>query len=209
MSAWSRRPRPSPAWLTKSATAPCNCAWCRSAKPSTASIAWCATSASELGKDIDLVITGAETELDKTVVEKIGDPLMHLVRNAIDHGIEPRRRAPPRAKPARGTVRLNAFHDSGSIVIEVADDGGGLDTATHPRQGRWKGPGQTGGADPVRAGNLQAHLRARLLHRRPGHQPVRARRRHGRGAAQHRSPARHVHIDSQPGVGTTCASACR
>jgi len=80
----------------------------------------------ELGKDIDLIITGAETELDKSVVEKIGDPLMHLVRNAIDHGIEPAAVREAAGKPAKGRVDLNAFHDSGSIVIEVVDDGGGL-----------------------------------------------------------------------------------
>jgi two-component system chemotaxis sensor kinase CheA len=80
----------------------------------------------ELGKDIELVITGAETELDKSVVEKIGDPLMHLVRNAMDHGIEPAAARAAKGKPVKGRVELNAFHDSGSIVIEVADDGGGL-----------------------------------------------------------------------------------
>lgn len=80
----------------------------------------------ELGKEIDLVISGAETELDKTVVEKIGDPLMHLVRNAMDHGIEPADLREANGKPRRGTVELNAFHDSGSIVIEVIDNGGGL-----------------------------------------------------------------------------------
>lgn len=82
--------------------------------------------AKELGKEIDLVITGAETELDKSVVEKIGDPLMHLVRNSMDHGIEPADVRESRGKPRRGTVELNAYHDSGSIVIEVVDDGGGL-----------------------------------------------------------------------------------
>jgi two-component system chemotaxis sensor kinase CheA len=80
----------------------------------------------ELGKEIALHISGAETELDKTVVEKIGDPLTHLVRNAIDHGIEPSELRVARGKPAKGTLQLNAYHDSGSIVIEVADDGGGL-----------------------------------------------------------------------------------
>ncbi|MBN9428341.1 MAG: chemotaxis protein CheA [Burkholderiales bacterium] len=81
----------------------------------------------ELGKDIELVISGAETELDKSVVEKIGDPLMHLVRNAMDHGIEPEEVRIANGKPARGRLELNAYHDSGSIVIEVSDDGGGLD----------------------------------------------------------------------------------
>ncbi|HEX8964165.1 MAG TPA: chemotaxis protein CheA [Rhodocyclaceae bacterium] len=80
----------------------------------------------ELGKEIELTIRGAETELDKTVVEKIGDPLMHLVRNAMDHGIEAADVRVARGKPAAGQVGLYAFHDSGSIVIEVSDDGGGL-----------------------------------------------------------------------------------
>lgn len=80
----------------------------------------------ELGKNISLVISGAETELDKTVIEQIGDPLLHLVRNAMDHGIEASGVRLARGKPAQGTLRLNAFHDSGSIVIEVSDDGGGL-----------------------------------------------------------------------------------
>lgn len=80
----------------------------------------------EIGKDIRLEISGAETELDKTVVEKIGDPLTHLVRNSMDHGIEPANVREARGKPAQGTLRLNAYHDSGSIAIEVSDDGGGL-----------------------------------------------------------------------------------
>ena len=80
----------------------------------------------ELGKEIDLVISGAETELDKSVVEKIGDPLMHLVRNSMDHGIEAGDAREAAGKSRRGRVELNAYHDSGSIVIEVVDDGRGL-----------------------------------------------------------------------------------
>ena len=80
----------------------------------------------DLGKDIALDINGEDTELDKTVVEKIGDPLMHLVRNSMDHGIESAELRATRGKPAQGMLRLNAFHDSGSIVITVEDDGGGL-----------------------------------------------------------------------------------
>lgn len=80
----------------------------------------------EIGKDIELVISGGETELDKSVVEKIGDPLMHLVRNAIDHGIEPAETRLANGKSSKGRLELNAYHDSGSIVIEVNDDGGGL-----------------------------------------------------------------------------------
>lgn len=100
----------------------------------------------ELGKDIGLEISGAETELDKTVVEKIGDPLMHLVRNSMDHGIESAEARMAAGKPAKGTLRLNAYHDSGSIVIEVADDGGGLKKERILRKAIERGiinPGQT------------------------------------------------------------------
>ncbi len=81
----------------------------------------------ELNKAVGLQISGGDTELDKVLVEKIADPLTHLVRNAMDHGIEPGALRQARGKSLNGTVSLNAYHDSGSIVIEVADDGGGLD----------------------------------------------------------------------------------
>ncbi|MFC1602265.1 chemotaxis protein CheA [Pseudomonadota bacterium] len=80
----------------------------------------------EVGKDIELSISGGDTELDKTVVERITDPLMHLVRNSIDHGIESPEVRAANGKPAKSTISLNAFHESGSIIIEVIDDGGGL-----------------------------------------------------------------------------------
>ncbi len=80
----------------------------------------------ELGKDIVLEISGGDTEVDKSVVDKIGDPLMHLVRNSMDHGIETPATRIALGKPAQGTLFLNAYHESGSIVIEVGDDGGGL-----------------------------------------------------------------------------------
>jgi len=83
----------------------------------------------ELGKDILLEISGGDTEVDKSVVEKIGDPLMHLVRNSMDHGIESAEIRLARGKPAQGVLRLHSFHESGSIVIEVSDDGGGLNKA--------------------------------------------------------------------------------
>lgn len=80
-----------------------------------------------LNKEIDLLISGGETELDKAVVEKITDPLMHLVRNAIDHGIETAEVRKAAGKPQRGTIHLSAVHDSGHIAITITDDGGGLD----------------------------------------------------------------------------------
>jgi len=79
-----------------------------------------------LGKDIRLEISGEGTEIDKSLAEKIIDPLMHLVRNAIDHGIESVERRLALGKPAQGCIRLHACHDASGILIEVGDDGGGL-----------------------------------------------------------------------------------
>lgn len=80
----------------------------------------------DLGKQIQLELVGGETELDKAMVERIGDPLMHLVRNAMDHGLETPQERLAVGKPEQGTLRLRAFHDSGSVVVEVSDDGRGL-----------------------------------------------------------------------------------
>ena len=83
--------------------------------------------AQRLGKQIELKLTGEQTELDKTVLEKIGDPLVHLVRNSIDHGIESPEARTAAGKSAEGTVHLDACHRGGNIAVEVSDDGGGLD----------------------------------------------------------------------------------
>ena len=83
----------------------------------------------ELNKDIDLEMCGAETELDRQVLELVKDPLTHLVRNCADHGIESTAQRLVAGKPAAGTIRLNAFHQGGHIIIEIADDGRGLDVA--------------------------------------------------------------------------------
>lgn len=80
-----------------------------------------------LGKKINLVMQGENTELDKTVMEKIGDPLVHLVRNSVDHGIETSQDRLSSGKPEAGTVTLNAYHQGGNVVIEIIDDGRGLD----------------------------------------------------------------------------------
>lgn len=80
----------------------------------------------KLGKNVRLDMHGEHTELDKTVLEKIGDPLVHLVRNAIDHGLEMPDKRRAAGKVEQGTLRLEAFHRGGSIVVEVADDGAGL-----------------------------------------------------------------------------------
>lgn len=82
--------------------------------------------AGKLGKQIELKTLGESTELDKGLIEKIADPLTHLIRNSLDHGIEIPEKRIAAGKNPKGTVTLNAFHQGGSIVIEVSDDGGGL-----------------------------------------------------------------------------------
>lgn len=84
--------------------------------------------ASAMQKDVRLEISGEETELDRTLLESLTDPLTHLLRNSIDHGIERPEERKAAGKPATGTVRLNAFQAEGRIYIEVADDGHGIDT---------------------------------------------------------------------------------
>jgi len=79
------------------------------------------------GKQVNLIISGEDTELDKTVIQQIGDPLVHMVRNAVDHGIEPAQQRREAGKPEVGEVHLSASHQGGNIVIEISDDGKGLD----------------------------------------------------------------------------------
>lgn len=79
------------------------------------------------GKEVDLIMEGEETELDKSVVEAIGDPLVHLIRNSVDHGIEPEAVRIAAGKPPKGKVTLRAFHKGNSVAIEIEDDGKGID----------------------------------------------------------------------------------
>jgi len=86
--------------------------------------------AQELGKEVALVVEGEEVELDKAVLEAIGDPLTHLVRNGIDHGIERPQVRQQAGKPIQATLKLSAWHEAGQVIIEVTDDGAGIDPRT-------------------------------------------------------------------------------
>lgn len=85
--------------------------------------------AKSCNKDVGLVITGQNTDLDKTILDMLAEPLAHLVRNAVDHGIEPVEERVNAGKPAQGTIKLDAYHQGNQIVIEVNDDGHGIDKA--------------------------------------------------------------------------------
>ena len=81
----------------------------------------------KLGKEMELIMTGEDTELDRTVIDEIGDPLMHMLRNSADHGLEPTVERLKLGKPQVGTIKLNAYQDGNNVTIEVEDDGAGID----------------------------------------------------------------------------------
>ena len=121
----------------------------------------------ELGKEIELEMHGADTELDRQVLDRIKDPLTHMVRNSADHGLETPAERLAAGKPEKGTIRLSAYHEGGHIIIGVADDGRGLDTAAHQGEGDRQRPRHRGrDREDVRGADPEVHLRARLLDRR-------------------------------------------
>src|SRR5262249_47188072 len=91
------------------------------------------------GKDVRIEMEGKETELDKTIVEAIKDPLTHIVRNSVDHGIEKPEKRVAVGKPAEGRLLLRAYHEGGQVIIEISDDGGGLDADKIRRKAVEKG----------------------------------------------------------------------
>ena len=95
--------------------------------------------AKKIGKEVNFEMEGADTELDRTVIDKLADPLMHMVRNSVDHGVEPPDVREAAGKPRKGQVRLSAYHSGGSIRIEISDDGKGLDAKKLIERAREKG----------------------------------------------------------------------
>ncbi|BDV41303.1 chemotaxis protein CheA [Geotalea uraniireducens] len=95
--------------------------------------------ARDLGKEVDLIVLGEETELDRSVVDEIGDPLIHLIRNAMDHGLETPEERVAASKPRKGTLILSAAHEGNQIVISIKDNGRGIDTEKVARKAREKG----------------------------------------------------------------------
>jgi two-component system, chemotaxis family, sensor kinase CheA len=93
----------------------------------------------ELGKEVDLATEGGDTELDKTVIERLTDPLVHLIRNSVDHGVEMPAERERAGKPRKGTVRLSAEHSGSHVLIRVADDGAGMDRETIRAKGIERG----------------------------------------------------------------------
>jgi hypothetical protein len=143
-------------------------------------------------KQVRIEMEGQETEMDKTIIEAIKDPLTHLVRNCVDHGIETPERSTAAGKPLEGLLRLRAFHEGGQVHIEIIDDGGGLDGAKIRDKAV-----QRGLLTAQRGAQLSEREAVNLIfmpgvfHCRKSNQRFRAGRRHGRGENQHRENRRH------------------
>ena len=150
----------------------------------------------ELGKDIELEMHGADTELDRQVLDQIKDPLTHMVRNCADHGIDTPMQRLAAGKPEKGTIRLSAYHEGGHIIIEIADDGRGLDIERIKAKAVADGP-RLGSRhrEDVRGANPEVHLCARILDGGAGDERVRPRRRHGRRSCQYRPARRHDRLE--------------
>ena len=147
---------------------------------------------SKLGKQCDIVMDGKEVEVDKTILEAIGDPLTHLVRNSIDHGVEPPDVRTASGKKAKGTVTLRAYHQAGKVRIDVADDGAGIDADAAAAEGRREGRDHGRAGQPHgRPRDGPADLPPRLLDGGEDHRRQRPRRRHGRRPDEHRKARRH------------------
>ena len=135
----------------------------------------------KLGKQVDLKLVGKDTELDRTVVDALGDPLVHLVRNSLDHGLEAPDERVAAGKPATGTLQISARHAGGNVIITVSDDGRGIDAAPRGRQGRRaRADRRRRGRRDRHAARRRAALLRRLLDRRGHERHLRPRRRHGR-----------------------------
>ncbi len=146
----------------------------------------------QCGKQVTIEMEGSETELDKTIIEAIKDPLTHILRNSLDHGIEMPEDRVRAGKPPSGRLHLRAFHEGGQVNIEISDDGAGIDLERVKQQAVQRGV--IGAQQAARMSDrelTQPGLPARIFHGGEGQQCLRPRRRHGRGQDQHREDRRH------------------
>ena len=142
-------------------------------------------------KKVHLDIKGEETELDKMVIEAISDPLIHIIRNAVDHGIETAAERKKRGKPESGTICLEAYHEGNHVVIEITDDGQGLGHRSHQSQSHRRGIRIGGRARThVPQGADRFDHAARIFDGSGNHPYVRSRRGHGRRQEEYRKTER-------------------
>ena len=154
------------------------------------------------GKEVLLQIGGEKTELDKRMIDELSDPLIHMVRNAVDHGLEPPDEREAAGKPRAGTVSLLASHRGNSVVITVSDDGHGISCERIRREDHRQGnPRQDRRPRAVRPRPGHLHLAPGPQHRRDHHRDLRPRRRHGHRQEPDREPQRRRRRPQRPGTG--------
>ena len=154
----------------------------------------------ELDKKMDLQMIGAETELDRQVLELIKDPLTHMVRNSADHGLESNADRVAAGKPETGTITLNAFHEGGHIVIEISDDGAGLNSDRIKEKVIKNGLATENELEALNDQQIHHFIfRPGFLDGRGGHGGFGPRRRHGRGAHEYRNDRRHHRAEFRRG----------
>ena len=154
------------------------------------------------GKEVNLQIGGEKTELDKRMIDELSDPLIHMVRNAVDHGLEPPDERERAGKPRAGTVWLQASHRGNSVVITVGDDGRGIDCRRIRQKVVAKGLlSEHEAARALRPRPGRLHLAPGPQHRRDHHRDLRPRRRHGHRQEPHREPERRRGRPQRPGPG--------
>ncbi len=138
--------------------------------------------ARQCGREVDLELSGQETDLDKGILDAIAEPLTHLVRNAVSHGIEPAEQRRSLGKPPRGKIRLHAQHQGNQVVVEIRDDGRGIDYTENTLQGNRAGNDHRRGSGALDGRrNLGTDHAAGIQYGRGSHGSFRARRWHGRG----------------------------
>ena len=158
----------------------------------------------KVGKKVNLEMVGEETELDKSVIEEIGDPLVHLIRNSIDHGLETPEERRAAGKPEHGTVRLEALQEGDRIVIRITDDGRGISlekvkAKALSRGHRYASEVSTWGRREI----INLIFQPGSVPREQGERYLRPGRRHGRRADEHRRINGTVEVDTEEGHGST------
>ena len=145
----------------------------------------------KLGKEVQLVLEGEQTEADKNIIESLADPLIHIVRNSLDHGLESPEVRVAAGKPVIGRLTIRAAQEADRVVIEIVDDGKGIDPAVIKQKAYEKGSLTKRLLSASRSGRDQPHLRRWPLHRRSSVRPLRSRSGHGRGSFRRDEDQRH------------------
>ena len=158
----------------------------------------------KVGKNIELKMIGETTEVDKNIIEHISDPLMHMIRNSVDHGIEEKEERAAAGKPEKGVITLEAKNEGGKVFLSVSDDGKGMDPdKLFAKAKRAADPAGKNAERLYAKGDLSVCYISGIFNERKGYRVIRQRCRHGRCCEKYPSVGGQLDIDSELGKGTT------